>query len=39
MGILALVGLVLSIALSSALPVVLAICLCGVLAAGEIHTR
>jgi hypothetical protein len=33
------VGLVLSIALGSALPIVLAVCLCGVLAAAEIHTR
>jgi hypothetical protein len=33
------VGVVVSIAMGSALPVVLAICLCGLLAAAEIHSR
>jgi hypothetical protein len=33
------IGLVVSIALGSALPLVLAICLGGLLAAAEMHTR
>jgi len=36
---LAFVGLVASIALGSALPFVLALCLCGLLAAGQLHSR
>ena len=32
-------GLVLSIVLGSALPIELAVCRCGVLAATELHTR
>ena len=38
-GVLALVGIVASIALSSALPFVLALCLSGLLAASELHGR
>jgi hypothetical protein len=38
-AVLALLGLVLSIALSSAFPLVLALCLSGVLVAAELHTR
>ena len=38
-GVLVLVGIVASIVLSSALPFVLALCVSGLLAAGELHSR
>ena len=38
-GILVVLGIVVSVALGSAFPIVLAICLSGVLAAGELHSR